>query len=201
MSKETLARAFEPFFTTKPRGKGTGLGLAMVYGFVKQSGGTIRLYSESGLGTTITFYLPLAEPDARSRYVAAPMRSSLRTSGKVLIVDDEPDLLETATIYLNEMGYATCQAHDGASALEVIKRNIDLDLIVTDIVMPGGMNGAELAQKVRQLLPNVKLIYSSGYPADALTDRTLNLAHAPLLQKPYERAGFRAVVSAAMEGK
>ncbi len=200
MSKETLARAFEPFFTTKPRGKGTGLGLAMVYGFVKQSGGTIRLYSESGLGTTITFYLPLAEPDARSRYVAAPMRSFLRTSGKVLIVDDEPDLLETATIYLNEMGYATCQAHDGASALEVIKRNIDLDLIVTDIVMPGGMNGAELAQKVRQLLPNVKLIYSSGYPADALTDRTLKLADAPLLQKPYERAEFRAVVSAAMEG-
>jgi CheY-like chemotaxis protein len=199
MSKETLAHVFEPFFTTKPRGKGTGLGLAMVYGFVKQSGGTIRIYSEPGQGTTLTFYLPLAEPDARPHGVAVPMRSRAKMTGKVLVVDDEPDLLETATTYLNEMGYTTFQAHDGPSALEVIERNADLDLMVTDIVMPGGMNGVELAQKVRQRLPNVKLIYSSGFPADPLTDRSLHLADVPLLQKPYERAGFGAVVSAAME--
>jgi PAS domain S-box-containing protein len=201
MSKETLAHVFEPFFTTKPRGKGTGLGLAMVYGFVKQSGGTIRIYSEPGQGTTLTFYLPIAGPDARPHRVAVPMRSPAKLTGKVLVVDDEPDLLETATTYLNEMGYTTYQAHDGPSALEVIERNADLDLMVTDIVMPGGMNGVELAQKVRQRLPNVKLIYSSGFPADALTNRSLHLADIPLLQKPYERAGFGAVVSAAMEGQ
>jgi PAS domain S-box-containing protein len=201
MSKETLARVFEPFFTTKPRGKGTGLGLAMVYGFVKQSGGTIRIYSEPGHGTTLTFYLPLAEPVARPHRAADPMRSHAKLTGKVLVVDDEPDLLETATTYLNEMGYTTYQAHDGASALEVIEQNADLDLIVTDIVMPGGMNGVELAQKVRQRLPHVKLIYSSGFPADALTDKSLHLADGPLLQKPYERVGFGAVVSAAMEGR
>src|ERR1019366_9912738 len=127
MSPETLERALEPFFTTKPRGKGTGLGLAMVYGFVKQSGGTICIYSEPGQGTTLTFYLPLAEPVARPHRAAVPMRSRAKLTGKVLVVDDEPDLLETATTYLNEMGYTTYQAHDGASALEVIEQNADLD--------------------------------------------------------------------------
>jgi PAS domain S-box-containing protein len=201
MSKETLARVFEPFFTTKPRGKGTGLGLAMVYGFVKQSGGTIRIYSEPGHGTTLTFYLPLAESGAKAHRAAVPAHLPAKVAGKVLVVDDEPDLLETATTYLNEMGYTTYQAHDGASAMDVIEQNADLDLIVTDIVMPGGMNGVELAKKARERRPHIKFIYCSGFPADAITERRLPIVDGPLLNKPYHRTGFGAMVSAAMEGR
>jgi PAS domain S-box-containing protein len=197
MSKETLARAFEPLFTTKERGKGTGLGLSSVYGFVKQSGGTTRIYSEPGFGTTVTIYLPLA--DGVAPIAAAPAATTARASGKVLVVDDEADLLEVATAYLTDMGYTTFQAEDGARALELIEMHQDIDLIVTDVVMPGGMNGLELAQEVRQRLPHVKLIYSSGFPADALKNRNLHMADGLMLQKPYERVGFNAVVSAAME--
>jgi PAS domain S-box-containing protein len=199
MSKETLARVFEPFFTTKPRGKGTGLGLSSVYGFVKQSGGTTRIYSEPGFGTTVTIYLPFA--DQTAQVATAPPATAAKSSGKVLIVDDEVDLLEVATAYLTDMGYTTLQAADSARALEVIEMHQDIDLVVTDVVMPGGMNGLELAQEVRHRLPHVKLIYSSGFPAYALKDRSLHMADCPMLQKPYERAGFKAIVSAAMEGR
>jgi len=200
MSKETLSRVFEPFFTTKPHGRGTGLGLAMVYGFVKQSGGTVSIYSEPGLGTTLTFYLPLAENISQSLPAIVPEVLPAKRSGKVLVVDDELDLLEIATIYLDEMGYTTYRAQDGVSALEVLERQGDIDLIVTDIVMPGGMNGVELAQRARQLLPKVKLIYCSGFPADAMTERKLPVLDGRLLNKPYQRAAFGAMVSAAMEG-
>jgi PAS domain S-box-containing protein len=198
MSKETLARVFEPFFTTKPRGKGTGLGLAMVYGFIKQSGGTIRVYSEPGLGTTLTFYLPLAEWIAKGPVSENLTHPPARAPGKALVVDDEPDLLETAAAYLTDMGYVTYQAHDGASALKVVEQHGDLDLIVTDIVMPGGMNGVEFAQRARQQLPHVKVIYCSGFPSDAMTERKLNLADGPLLNKPYQRMEFGAIVNATM---
>jgi CheY-like chemotaxis protein len=110
------------------------------------------------------------------------------------------DLLEIATIYLDEMGYTTYRAQDGVSALEVLEQQGDIDLIVTDIVMPGGMNGVELAQRARQLLPKVKLIYCSGFPADAMTERKLPVLDGRLLNKPYQRAAFGAMVSAAMEG-
>jgi PAS domain S-box-containing protein len=201
MSKETMSRVFEPFFTTKPRGKGTGLGLAMVYGFVKQSGGTVRIYSEPGIGTTLTLYLPLAQPVSESHAVVPLAHASPKLVGKVLVVDDEPDLLEIATAYLMEMGYTAYRAQDGISALEVIEQHQDIDLIVTDIMMPGGMNGVELAAKVRQRLPQIKLIYCSGFPADAMTERKLSLVDGPLLHKPYQRTGFGAMVSAAMEGR
>jgi PAS domain S-box-containing protein len=200
MSKDTLSRVFEPFFTTKPHGRGTGLGLAMVYGFVKQSGGTVSIYSEPGLGTTLTFYLPLAENISQSLPAIVPEVLPAKRSGKVLVVDDELDLLEIATIYLDEMGYTTYRAQDGVSALEVLEQQGDIDLIVTDIVMPGGMNGVELAQRARQLLPKVKLIYCSGFPADAMTERKLPVLDGRLLNKPYQRAAFGAMVSAAMEG-
>jgi PAS domain S-box-containing protein len=200
MSKEILAHVFEPFFTTKPRGKGTGLGLAMVYGFAKQSGGTVRIYSEPGLGTTVSLYLPLAEGQPVSPS-ASPALSTARLTGKALVVDDELDLLEIATTYLDQMGYATLRADNGPNALEIAEQNRDIDLIVTDIIMPGGMNGVEFAEKVRQYLPHVKLIYCSGFPANALTEPGLPQVDCPLLQKPYLRAEFGAMVAAVMEGR
>jgi PAS domain S-box-containing protein len=198
MPREVLERVFEPFFTTKPRDKGTGLGLAMVYGFVKQSGGTVRIYSEPGYGTTVSFYLPLAEGFEESRS-APKVGASVKGEGIVLVVDDEDDLLDIAVAYLAEMGYEALQATDGLSALELVKQRGDIDLMVTDIIMPGGMNGVELTQKVHDLRPEIKVVYCSGFPADALAERSMPLMEGPLLRKPYQRTDFTAMVRDVME--
>jgi len=198
MSKETVERVFEPFFTTKPRGKGTGLGLAMVYGFAKQSGGAVRIYSELGHGTTATLYLRLAGAVSQSLPVVAATLPTRALSGIVLVVDDEPDLLDIAIAYLEQAGFTAYQAADGASALDVIEQHSDINLIVTDIIMPGGMNGVELAQTIRQLLPHVKIVYSSGFPADSLAERNVPTLDGPFLRKPYQRTEFEAVIRQAL---
>jgi CheY-like chemotaxis protein len=199
MSRETLERAFEPFFSTKPRNKGTGLGLAMVYGFVKQSGGAVRAYSELGQGTTISLYLPLATDLSQPVPAGAPKALNAKLGGSVLVVDDEVDLLEVALAYLAEMGFAAFEARDGASALEVLAQRSEIDLMVTDIVMPGGMNGAELVQRARDLRPDLKIVYSSGFPAEALAEKSMPLIDGPLLRKPYQRAEFAAIIHRVME--
>jgi PAS domain S-box-containing protein len=199
MSRETLERAFEPFFTTKPHNKGTGLGLAMVYGFVKQSGGVVRIYSELGHGTAISFYLPIvSDPSHRVLAdVTKPLEAKL--GGTVLVVDDEVDVLELALAHLAKMGFTTFEAKDGPSALEIIRQHGEIDLMITDIVMAGGMNGAELAQRARILYPDLKIIYSSGFTAEALTEKAISLVDGPLLRKPYQRAEFAAIVHRVMK--
>jgi PAS domain S-box-containing protein len=198
MSRETMERAFEPFFTTKPRNKGTGLGLAMVYGFVKQSGGAVSLYSELGQGTTVSFYLPLAADLSHPVPADALKPLNGKLAGTVLVVDDEEDLLEVALAYLVEMGFTAYDAIDGASALVAIAQHGEIELMVTDIVMPGGMNGVELVQRARALRPNLKIIYSSGFPAEALAEKSMPLVDGPLLHKPYQRAEFVAIVHSVM---
>jgi PAS domain S-box-containing protein len=202
MSKETLGRAFEPFFTTKLRGKGTGLGLAMVYGFVRRSGGAVRVYSELGQGTTVSLYLPLAADLSQPLPTGAPAPKALNTklNGTVLVVDDEVELLEIALAYLAEMGFTSYEAIDGASALEMIAQHSEIELMVTDIVMHGGMNGVELAQKARALRPGLRIIYSSGFPVEALAEKSLPLIDGPLLNKPYQRAEFAEIIHRVMEG-
>jgi len=201
MSPETLERAFEPFYTTKPRGKGTGLGLAMVYGFVKQSGGTIRLYSEEGIGTTVSLYLPLPEVHLQPIPAAPDVEEWRRAghSGTVLVVDDEEDMLEVAVAFLEEMGFTALHAGNGVTALQVAVRNDDIDLLVTDVIMPGGMNGMELAHEFRKVNPKAKIIYSSGFPANALAERSGSAVDGPVLRKPYRRAEFATIVHGAME--
>jgi PAS domain S-box-containing protein len=199
MSRETLERAFEPFFTTKSRDKGTGLGLAMVYGFVKQSGGTVRVYSELDHGTTVSFYLPLAGNLPHPVPLDTPKPLNTEFGCAVLVVDDEEDLLEIATSYLAEMGFTSFQAGDGASAIEILKHHAEIDLLFTDIVMPGEMNGVELVQKARVLRPNLKIIYSSGFPAEALAERSMSLVDGPLLHKPYQRNEFTAMIHHVMD--
>jgi PAS domain S-box-containing protein len=202
MSRETLERAFEPFFTTKPRGKGTGLGLAAVYGFVKQSGGNTRIYSEPGVGTVVSVYLPLAESQS---VVAAP--AAIRSKGVqsmvgriVLVVDDEVDLLEIAVACLEDMGCKVLHATDGPMALAIAAREPGIDLLVTDIFMPGGMNGVELANRVRQLTPRIKVVYSSGFASDALTEKSGTLVDGPLMHKPYRRSELAAAVRRVLSG-
>jgi hypothetical protein len=200
MSRETLQRAFEPFFTTKPHNKGTGLGLAMVYGFVKQSGGTVRIYSELGHGTTVSFYLPVVADISHPVPTDTPNLFDTKLAGTVLVVDDEVDLLELAVVYLGEMGLTALQAKDGASALMTIAKHGEIDLMVTDIFMDGGMNGAELVESARALRPALKIIYSSGFPAEVLAEKTMSLIDGPLLRKPYQRREFAAIVHNVMEG-
>jgi PAS domain S-box-containing protein len=199
MSRQTMERIFEPFFTTKPRDKGTGLGLAMVYGFVKQSGGTIRVYSEIDHGTTVSFYLPLTEDFLHPVAPDAPRLINAELGCTVLVVDDEADLLEIALAYLAEMGFTAYEAKDGISALEILARRPEIDLLVTDIVMPGGMNGVELVQKARILYPDLRIIYSSGFPAEALAERSMSLVDGPLLHKPYQRGEFTDIIHRVME--
>jgi PAS domain S-box-containing protein len=194
MPREVADRAFEPFFTTKAREKGTGLGLAMVYGFVKQSGGAIRIYSEVGFGTTVSIYLPLAGKQDVVIPEPVNQRGAEMLGGTALLVDDEADLLDIADAYLADLGYTVIRAGNGAEALEALARAGEIDLMVTDIIMPGNMNGIELAQKVRELRPGIKVIYTSGFPAEALAERSGKLEGGPLLHKPYQRAEFADMV-------
>ena len=179
MSREIHERACEPFFTTKPHDKGTGLGLAMVYGFAKQSGGMVHIYSELGHGTTVSFYLPIVADLSHPVQTDVPKDFSPRSDGTVLVVYDESDLLEVAVAYLEDMGFTALQANDGPSALNTIAEHGEIDLMVTDIVMPEGMNGAELAKRARLVRPDLKIIFSSGFPAEALAERSMLLLEGP----------------------
>lgn len=188
MTKETLGRVFEPFFTTKERGKGTGLGLSMIYGFVKQSEGNIRIYSEPGVGTTLDIFLPVTREKAEKRQIENndSVKEESRFDGiKVLAVDDEYDLLEVASAYLEDMGFEVIAATNGEQAMKSIESNPDIDLLVTDIVMPGGMNGTELSSRVKDKLPDIKVLYMSGFPSGVIADKSGTDLDAPLLTKPY----------------
>jgi PAS domain S-box-containing protein len=188
MSKETLGRVFEPFFTTKERGKGTGLGLSMIYGFVKQSEGNIRIYSEPGVGTTLDIFLPVTLEKSKNSIAdsADPQKEEIRFDGmKVLAVDDEYDLLEVASAYLEDMGCEVIAATNGEQAMKSIASNPDIELLVTDIVMPGGMNGTELSKKAQEQIPEIKILYMSGFPSGVIADKSGTDLDAPLLTKPY----------------
>jgi signal transduction histidine kinase len=198
MSKETQERALEPFFTTKGRDKGTGLGLAMVYGFARQSGGTVRIYSEEGFGTTVSLYLPLAGTPTPKVCESTEAHFFVHTGGTVLVVDDESDLQEIAQAYLTEMGYSILRADNAASALNTVALHKEIDLMITDIIMPGGMNGVELAEMARRLSPRLKVIYSSGYPSDALVEKNGTKINGPMLRKPYHRADFADIIQRTM---
>jgi CheY-like chemotaxis protein len=167
----------------------------MVYGFFKQSGGAIRIYSEIGFGTTVSFYLPVTRGEVRTPVPAPPLPSeSVQSHSTVLVVDDEIDLLDIAQSYLTDVGYTVLPALNGASALDIVRQHPEIDLVVTDIIMPGGMTGADLSLKARALRPDLNFIYCSGFPAGALSERDMPLVDGPLLRKPYQRAELIALV-------
>lgn len=194
MSPEIAAKAFDPFFTTKEAGKGTGLGLSMVYGFVKQSGGDVRIYSEVGAGTTVRLYLPRAMSEAVGPAPAtdeAPLETGSET---ILVVEDDALVRHHATGLLAGLGYRVMTADSGEAALELLRGGEAVDLLFTDIVMPGGMNGRDLAGHARALRPDLPVLFTSGYARNAIVHHGRLDPGVHLLVKPYRRQELAAKV-------
>lgn len=188
MNEETLSHIFEPFFTTKPEGKGTGLGLAMVFGFVERNHGHLNVNSEEGIGTSIEMLLPRAvEPDGVGEELSKPLDEIPKGQETILVVDDELDLLDMAEHYLVALGYHVLKAHSAAQALELLSKDIQIDLLFSDVIMPGGVNGYQLAEEASQLKPGLKILLTSGYAADAKPENSNGIFAAELLQKPYRK--------------
>ena len=192
--KEHLHRVFEPFFTTKDTGKGSGLGLSMVYGFVKQSGGHVRIDSDAGQGTTVRIYLPRSHPDDVPLPDADP-RSILPATGRptarpgetILLVDDDENVRRVGVTVLDDLGYAVLEAADAAAALRVLAdpERPRIDLLVTDVVLPGGMSGPDLAEEVCAKWPGLPVLFTSGYAHYPLGRGERPIPEARLLGKPY----------------
>jgi PAS domain S-box-containing protein len=199
MSAEVLERAFEPFFTTKPEGQGTGLGLSMAYGFVKQSGGDIRIYSEPGQGTTFRIYLPRVHgPEAAP---PPPVDQVLRGGSEtILVVEDDLEVQSVVVAMLGELGYHVLQANDADSALKILESDVEIDLLFTDVVMPGLLRGPELAQQARRIHPDIAILYTSGYTREAIMHDGRLEEGVGLLSKPYRRDQLASKVRYFLSG-
>jgi PAS domain S-box-containing protein len=185
MAPDILSRAVEPFFTTKDVGKGTGLGLSQVYGFVTQSGGHITIESAPGEGTRISLFLPAQEGGGEDQEDETEGgRPAQVTAGTVLIVEDEPSVLDVACEIFESLGYDVLTADHAAAALDVLRGEASIDVLFSDVVMPFGMNGVELAQKARELRPGIKILLASGYPMSALPSGGLDQG-VSFISKPY----------------
>jgi PAS domain S-box-containing protein len=182
MRPEVAARAFEPFFTTKEIGKGTGLGLSQVYGFIAQSDGTVTVTSTPGEGTTVSLFLP-ASVDSEVEQIREEVNVD-----KVLVVDDEPDVMEIAAALFRSIGYEVYTASNGQDALDILKRTKDISVLFSDVMMPNGMNGIELAQEAHKLYPDVKILLASGYPLPALKAQHISVGEFSFMNKPYRLA-------------
>jgi PAS domain S-box-containing protein len=189
MAKEVLDHVFEPFFTTKEIGKGSGLGLSMVYGFVKQSNGHVAIYSEPGLGTTVRIYLPAITVTADKIPGLVPADALAETGREaVLVAEDDPFVRSYAVTCLSGLGYKVIEAVDGREALNKLTDGTHADVLFTDVVMPGGINGWELAERARKLRPGLKVLLTSGYALETLAERGRLPHGAVILNKPYRKA-------------
>ena len=196
---ERLDRVFEPFYTTKEVGRGTGLGLSQVYGFVEQSGGHVRIDSAVGAGTTVMIYLPKAEGMALGRKTPdRPGEELAKGCETVLLVEDDQGVLEIVTAWMEELGYRVLTAQNGREALSVLKRGEPIDLLFTDLVMPHGISGGELARRARQIRPELKILLGSGYSARISPDAAA--ASLPILGKPYRQVELAAKLRAVLAG-
>lgn len=185
MPPDVLERAFEPFFSTKPEGKGTGLGLSMVYGFVKQSGGHVVVYSEVGDGTTVKLYLPRVRQEESAAATPANAGQIEGGSETVLVVEDDEEVRETAVAMLTALGYRVLRARNADSALTVIESGVAIDVLFTDVVMPGRLRSPELARIARQRLPGIAVLFTSGYTENAIVHGGRLDEGVELLSKPY----------------
>jgi len=203
MDAATLAQAFEPFFTTKTGGHGTGLGLSQVYGFIKQSGGHTKIYSESGQGTTVKLYLPRAQVTrdaADDDHTATPDTHAAAAGGEtILVVEDEEKVRAASVEMLEELGYRVLEASDGPSALKLLDGKPVIDLLFTDVVLPGGMNGKELADEIHRELPAVRVLYTTGYARNAIVHHGRLDPGVELITKPFSYAQLAAKIRSVLE--
>jgi PAS domain S-box-containing protein len=192
MPAEVLARAFEPFFTTKQMGRGSGLGLSMVYGFVKQSGGRISIDSAPGRGTRVRLVLPRAESGIEPA-AAPPAPVQAPGNGElILLVEDDPSVRQLASGIVAGLGYRLIEAPDGPAALAVLAESGEVDLLVSDVMLPRGMNGFELARRARQLQPGLRVLFMSGYAESAMAEAGAGLGEIDLIHKPFRKADLAA---------
>jgi len=188
MIPEVMEKAFEPFFTTKEVGKGSGLGLSMVYGFVKQSKGHIKIYSEVGHGTSIKIYLPRAEgamlsiEEAKIKPVCEEKKAK-----RVLVVEDNKDVLKLTSSIVESLGYSVLTAVDGDKAIKILEEQSDIDLLLTDVMLPGKLNGPELAKRAAALYPDLKILFNSGYAEQAIVQSGLLEEGVNLISKPFRK--------------
>lgn len=186
MSGDVMAHAFDPFFTTKPTGKGTGLGLSMIYGFVRQSGGSIHIESRMDVGTTMTLYLPRSTLNVASVSTPTAVSGALAGLGEtVLVIDDEPTVRMLIAEVLEDLGYTALDAEDGAQGLQVLQSNQRIDLLVTDVGLPGGLNGRQVADAGRSVRPDLKVLFITGYAHNALLWEEQLEPGMHLLTKPF----------------
>ncbi len=197
---DILDRVFEPFFTTKPEGEGTGLGLSMVYGFVKQSGGHAKIYSEVGQGTTVRLYLPRTrqEEDIVIPKDAGPVSGGTET---ILVVEDDEGVRLTVVDILADLGYRVLKAKDAQAALVVIESGVPIDLLFTDVVMPGPLRSTELAKKARDRLPDIAILFTSGYTDNAIVHGGRLDEGTHLLSKPYTREALARKIRQVLAGQ
>jgi signal transduction histidine kinase len=200
MDRDTLGRVFEPFFTTKDVGQGTGLGLSQVYGFIKQSNGHVKLYSEPGQGTAVKLYLPRLAAD-RPDVVVEEVRKVVEAGRgeTILVVEDEAAVREHTVNSLKELGYQVLSAGDGAGALRMLARNRGIDLLFTDIGLPGGMTGRQLAEAARARRPDLKVVYTTGYARNAIVHGGLLDPGQELLPKPFSYTALASKVRAMLD--
>jgi CheY-like chemotaxis protein len=186
MAPDVVERVFEPFFTTKEVGRGTGLGLSMVYGFIKQSRGHVKIYSEVGHGTSIRLYLPRAGAEAAAT-AAEPRPPLAHPSGRetILVVEDSTPVRKVAVNMLQNLGYKVREAEDGKTALAILREPGEIDLLFTDLIMPNGIDGQELLVLAREQRPGLKALFASGYSEHFLKARGDTDETVPLLNKPY----------------
>jgi CheY-like chemotaxis protein len=200
ISKENLDHIFEPFFSTKPRGQATGLGLAMIYAFVKRNSGYINIKSEENKGTTFYLYFPRETVDIDNMQDTAKLNKKLPCGTEtILIVDDEADLAELASTYLNALGYKTIQAVDTEHALQILETHKNLDLLFSDIIMPGNINGYQLAETALQLRPDIKILLTSGFTSRTKSTPELKRLNDTLLKKPYLKADLAKAVRKSLD--
>jgi CheY-like chemotaxis protein len=202
MTPDVQARAFDPFFTTKPIGEGTGLGLSMIYGFAKQSGGQVRIYSEEGQGTTVCIYLPrhLGEGPADDEEARAEVRARSEQGETVLVVDDEPTVRMLVTDVLEELGYAVLEAADSVEGLRILRSDLRIDLLISDVGLPGGMNGRQMADAGREVRPDLKVLFITGYAENAAVGNGQLAPGMAVMTKPFAVDGLAVRIKELITG-
>jgi CheY-like chemotaxis protein len=187
IAPDVLGRIFEPFFTTKELGRGSGLGLSMVFGFMKQSGGHVAVYTEPGQGSTFRLYLPPDRSGVAARPEPTEINAIVGGNETILVVEDNASLRRAAVQQLAVLGYQVREADNAAAALHILHSEEHVDLLFTDVVMPGGMDGIELAQRAARLRPDIRILVTSGFPDVRCAERQKLASRFPLLGKPYRQ--------------